>query len=49
MSFIVRASWAGPPALGLIAVLDRKRIGEARGRPASVCVDLRPLMKEEAA
>jgi len=27
----VRASWAGPPALGLTAVLDRKRIGEASG------------------
>ena len=31
MSCIVRASWAGPPALGLTAVLDRKRIGEAGG------------------
>jgi len=29
MSSIVRASWAGPPALGLTAVLNRKRIGEA--------------------
>ena len=29
MSSIVRASWAG--ALGLTAVLDRKRIGEASG------------------
>ena len=26
-----RASRAGPPALGLTAVLDRKRIGEASG------------------
>jgi len=44
MSCIVRASWAGPPALGLTKVLDRKRIGEASGG-----VYLRPLMKEEAA